>query len=662
MSPQIAPRAFGAAMRCERCGRERPGGEEPCPHCGVTRTAVGNAHVATPGGTDAGTTAWTRTATHDGESGTAPPRPAPPPEPTIEPGTVFASRYRILAFAGRGAMGEVYRAEDLKLGQVVALKFLREETGGDQRYLARLLNEVKTARQVAHPNVCRVYDVGEAEGRHFLSMEWIDGETLAARLARTGRPAADEALLIARRLCAGLAAAHERGVMHRDLTPSNVMLDERGAVRITDFGVAELARVVRGRRAREGTPAYMAPEQFAGREVTAQSDIYSLGLVLYELFTGRQAYHDVSTVRTAVAPLRDPPTPPSSLAPDVDPAIEAAILSCLASDPARRPASARQVGEALPGDDALFEAGAAAQQRADRIAAFRAELAELREAGVLEVDRKRLAAIEKYHESVLGDLVRRFDVDLTLRGRQLSLGMRIASLLGAIAFSFAAWFFFQRIWGYLATPVQLGLLVTGPVAAVLGTAYAARREKSLYFTTILAILAFALFAIDLSVAGAMFSLSDSPWAWLAVGRSRSPWRMPTTCAPCWSWGSSASASAWAGWSRSSRAPGGPASRCARSASSRRPCSARWRRRSPRAGPPRRSLRSIASRRSRGAPTRSSSSATWAASPSCHWTRGRSRSCTSWRASPWRPLRSGSGCAPAGRRRPTRPASSSSRCS
>ena len=193
------------------------------------------------------------------------------------------------------------------------------------------------------------------------------------------------------------------------------------------------------------------------------------------------------------------------------------ILRCLASDPARRPASARQVGEALPGDDALFEAGAAAQQRADRIAAFRAELAELREAGVLEVDRKRLAAIEKYHESVLGDLVRRFDVDLTLRGRQLSLGMRIASLLGAIAFSFAAWFFFQRIWGYLATPVQLGLLVTGPVAAVLGTAYAARREKSLYFTTILAILAFALFAIDLSVAGAMFSLSDSPWAWLAVG-------------------------------------------------------------------------------------------------------------------------------------------------
>lgn len=482
-------------MRCERCGRELPGNaESSCPDCGDTRTA-----------------------TVDSGSRTAAPGSAPSAGPTIEPGTVFASRYRILEFAGRGAMGEVYRAEDLKLGQVVALKFLRDEAGGDSRYLARLLNEVKTARQVAHPNVCRVYDVGEAEGRHFLSMEWIDGETLAAMLTRRGRPPLDEAVRIARRLCAGLAAAHDRGVIHRDLTPSNVMLDESGAVRITDFGVAELGRVVRGRRAREGTPAYMAPEQFAGEEVTARSDIYSLGLLLYELFTGQQAYRGTSTVRTAVAPDREPPPPPSRLAPDVDPAIEAAILGCLASDPAQRPASARQVGEVLPGDDGLFEVAAAAQQRADRIAAFRAELSDLRQAGVMKVAEADLAAVERYHESVLGDLVRRFDVDVSLRGRQLSLGMRIASLLGAIAFSFAAWFFFQRIWGYLAVPVQVGLLASGPAVAVLGTAYASRREKSLYFTMILAVVAFALFAIDLSVLGITFSLPESYGAWLALG-------------------------------------------------------------------------------------------------------------------------------------------------
>jgi len=150
---------------------------------------------------------------------------------------MLGGRYRIVALLGRGGMGEVYRADDLKLGQAVALKFLPKRFASDSELLSRFLNEVRTARQVAHPNVCRVYDVGEADGEHFLSMEFVQGEDLATLLRRIGRLPGDKALQIARQLCAGLAAAHERGVIHRDLKPANVMLEGEHAI-IMDFGIA----------------------------------------------------------------------------------------------------------------------------------------------------------------------------------------------------------------------------------------------------------------------------------------------------------------------------------------------------------------------------------------------------------------------------------------
>ena len=153
--------------------------------------------------------------------------------------------------------------------------------------LAQFHNEVRTARQVSHPNICRVYDIGEVEGQLYLSMEFVDGEDLATSLRRIGRFPEDRATEIARQLCAGLAAAHERGVLHRDLKPANVMLDGAGKVRVMDFGLAAVGPV---EDVRAGTPAYMAPEQLLGREVTVRSDIYALGLVLYELFTGRRAF------------------------------------------------------------------------------------------------------------------------------------------------------------------------------------------------------------------------------------------------------------------------------------------------------------------------------------------------------------------------------------
>jgi serine/threonine-protein kinase len=170
-------------------------------------------------------------------------------------------------------MGEVYRADDLVLGQPVALKFLPEAAAGKEELLTRFRNEVRTARRVSHSNVCRVYDLGTVDGQMFLSMEYVDGEDLASLLRRIGRIPPDKAVEIARQLCAGLAAAHKEGVLHRDLKPANVMLDGRGRAVMTDFGLAGLVDQIQGADVRSGTPAYMSPEQLAGKEVTAKSDI-----------------------------------------------------------------------------------------------------------------------------------------------------------------------------------------------------------------------------------------------------------------------------------------------------------------------------------------------------------------------------------------------------
>jgi len=180
-------------------------------------------------------------------------------------GTLLARRYRIVSLLGRGGMGEVYRANDLLLAQAVALKFLPAQWTSDEPTLARFRNEVRIARQISHPNVCRVYDIGEAEGATYLSMEYVDGEDLASLLRRIRRLPRDKALEIARQLCAGLAAAHDKGVVHRDLKPGNIMLDGQGQLRITDFGLAGVASEVKD--IRSGTPAYTAPEQRSGKKI-----------------------------------------------------------------------------------------------------------------------------------------------------------------------------------------------------------------------------------------------------------------------------------------------------------------------------------------------------------------------------------------------------------
>ena len=278
------------------------------------------------------------------------------------PGTILAERYRIVGLLGKGGMGEVYRADDLKLSQPVALKFLPDSYLSDGAALARFHREVRVARQVSHRNVCRVYDIGEIDGRHFLSMEFIKGEELSSLLRRIGRLPADKAVQIARQICAGLAAAHENGILHRDLKPSNIMIDGDGNARITDFGLAGLAEEFRDDEVRAGTPAYMAPEQFDGRTPSVKSDIYSLGLVLYELFTGKRAF-EASTLGELIKLRRSDTTPttPTSIVKDLDPVIESVIDRCIQKDPARRPSSALQVAAALPGGDPIAAALAAGE-------------------------------------------------------------------------------------------------------------------------------------------------------------------------------------------------------------------------------------------------------------------------------------------------------------
>jgi predicted Ser/Thr protein kinase len=277
-------------------------------------------------------------------------------------GTILNDRYRVVGLLGRGGMGEVYRAEDLKLEQPVALKFLPESLSFDGAALARFHREVRVARQISHRNVCRVYDIGEFEGMHFLSMEYIRGEELSSVIKRFGRLPTDKAVEIARQVCAGLAAAHNAGVLHRDLKPANVMIDENGDVRITDFGLAGLLEDFGEGAALEGTPEYMSPEQLEGRELTARSDIYSLGLVIYELFTGRKAFSAV-TLNELLRLRRTESLPesPSRYVKDLDPLVERVIERCLAADPKERPASALQVAAALPGGDPLAAALAAGE-------------------------------------------------------------------------------------------------------------------------------------------------------------------------------------------------------------------------------------------------------------------------------------------------------------
>jgi serine/threonine-protein kinase len=359
--------------RCVQCGEEMAEGARFCASCGKPATPFTELPTEAPNH---------QTPQRAGSPSSGRPRSGSGPLTDggrFAPGEMLGERYRIIGLLGRGGMGEVYRADDLKLGQAVALKFLPESSAGpgqsdaDTTAMAdRFRAEVRNARQVSHPNVCRVYDIAEIEGRLFLSMEYVDGEDLATLLKRIGRLPPAKALEIARQLCAGLAAAHDKGVLHRDLKPSNIMLDGQGRARITDFGLA-----VRGDEPAEGriigTPAYMSPEQLDGRAATVKSDLYALGLVLYEIFTGKKAFEAATLAELKRKHAQETPTAPSSHIADVDLAVERVILRCLEKDPRQRPASALAVAAALPGGDPLAAALAAGETPSPELVAAAGE-------------------------------------------------------------------------------------------------------------------------------------------------------------------------------------------------------------------------------------------------------------------------------------------------
>jgi len=346
---------------CPDCGSSVPESARFCPSCGATNTLGSDVQVTLDHSPSAPAPVAPPSSASSASQGRASASALRAESGRILPGTLLADRYRIVALIGRGGMGEVYRAEDLKLDQDVALKFLPERLVQDGAVLARFHREVRIARDISHPNVCRVFDIGEANGVPFISMEYVDGEDLSTLLRRIGRLPHDKSIDIARQLCAGIAVAHEHGVLHRDLKPANVMLDDRGKVRIMDFGLAGVATEIQGSEISSGTPAYMAPEQLTGKEVTVQSDVYSLGLVLYEIFTGRRAFEAANLNELLRIREHSSVTNPTQIVHDLDPVVERVILRTLEADPQRRPRTALQVAAALPGGDPLAAALAAGE-------------------------------------------------------------------------------------------------------------------------------------------------------------------------------------------------------------------------------------------------------------------------------------------------------------
>lgn len=285
------------------------------------------------------------------------------------PGTLLDARYRIVGLLGRGGMGEVYRADDLTLGEPVAIKLLPPELVADEAALSRFHAEVRLARRITHPNVVRVHDVGEIDGVPYLTMEYVSGEDLSALLRRIGRLPDDKALELAHQLCAGVAAAHESDVLHRDLKPANVMIDQNGRAKIADFGLARLAGEFRGGEPVAGTPAYMAPEQLAGGEVSEQTDLFALGLVFYEMFTGRRVFGDEVARRRLVEQTTAEDVSRSLSVDGLGSETEAVLRRCVAADPGDRPGSALEISAALPGGDPLALALAAGETPSPEVVA-----------------------------------------------------------------------------------------------------------------------------------------------------------------------------------------------------------------------------------------------------------------------------------------------------
>ena len=300
-----------SAMKCPQCGSDNSSDSRFCKSCAAPLAEAGE-YILT-------------------ETLRAPAK-------ELVSGSIFAGRYQVIEELGRGGMGRVYRVVDKKLGEEVALKLIKPEVASDEKTIQRFRNELRTARNIGHPNVTRMYDLGEDEGIHYITMEYVQGEDLKSFIRRSGRLTVDKAVTIAGQVSEGLAEAHRQGVVHRDLKPQNIMIDRDGNARIMDFGIARSVKseATTGGGVMIGTPEYMSPEQVEGKAVDLRSDLYSLGIILFEMLTGRVPFAGDSVFSVAMKQKSEPAPDPQQQNPRIPASLSRLILKCLEKGAAER--------------------------------------------------------------------------------------------------------------------------------------------------------------------------------------------------------------------------------------------------------------------------------------------------------------------------------------
>jgi len=298
-------------MKCPKCQSDNPDTKQFCGDCGTQLPSIKDIAV-----------------TETMET----------PKEELTTGSTFAGRYQIIEELGKGGMGRVYKVLDKEVNAKVALKLIKPEIASEKKTIERFRNELRVARDIAHKNVCRMYDLGREEGAYYITMEYVSGEDLKSFIRRSGVISVGKAISIANQVCEGLLEAHRLGVVHRDLKPQNIMIDKEGNARIMDFGIARSLRAkgITGSGVMIGTPEYMSPEQVDGKEADQRADIYSLGVILYEMVTGKVPFEGDTAFSIGVKQKSEIPRPPKDVNEQIPEDLNKVILKCMEKEKENR--------------------------------------------------------------------------------------------------------------------------------------------------------------------------------------------------------------------------------------------------------------------------------------------------------------------------------------